>query len=406
MSSKKKDSKKLFENMNVEPEHANQELPESTPVPEEDVAETKEAAKNEVSEPVVPSTGIPPEESPDTNQEGESADEILEDVRRSLIEEEEAHEKAEQPKWWKRIGKGSRKKAVEQELPKVVEEIDLPGLDTTETKETNEEVNQELVLEQEPDPIDELIDMLDKEETSRKQPVVEETPSEPEKVVDLEELKKQAFQPRSSTEQAEDLTQVRSIALEGGEEVFVEVESTKQDPLEERLTAMENAVKPYRQYIYFGIAVLGVVMAVIAGAILFNVYKQSVATPPAPVDVSDLPYPTSVSLPGGWSFQLGKGMLDAGQWNPQGAEWLQGTEVCRWVSLPWSRQLEAVIRTLNPDDPIDLGMSNNDVLTYQVSDIKQMSPEEMQQLDSNKPCLLIILAEPKAEKRWVLTALP
>ena len=406
MSSKKNDSKKLFENLHVEPEHANQKLPESTPVPEESVAETNEAAKNEVSEPVVPSTGMPPEDSHKTHEEGESADEILEDVRRSLIEEEESHEKAEQSKWWKRIGKGSRKKAVEQEAPKVLEEIDLPGLDTTETTETNEEVKPQLALEQELDPIDELINMLDKEETAKKQPVIAETPPEPEKVVDLEELKKQAFQPRPSTEQGEDLTQVRSIALEGGEEVFVEVESTKQDRLEERLTAMENAVKPYRQYIYFGIAVLGVVMAVIAGAILFNVYKQSVATPPPPVDVSDLPYPTSVSLPGGWSFQLGKGLLDAGQWNPQGAEWLQGTEVCRWVSLPWSRQLEAVIRTLNPDDPIDLGMSNNDVLTYRVSDIKQMSPEEMQQLDSNKPCLLVILTEPKAEKRWVLTALP
>ena len=271
----------------------------------------------------------------------------------------------------------------------------------------DEEIKQEPALEEDLDSIDDLIDLLDKEETAKKQVVVyEEKPTEPEKAVDIEELKKQAFQPRPASEQDEDLTQVRSVALEGGEEVFVEVQSTKQDPLEERLTAMENAVKPYRQYIYFGIAVLGVVIAVFAGTVLFNVYKQSVAAPPTQVVVSNLPYPTSVSLPGGWSFQLGRGALDSGQWNPQGAEWLQGTEVCRWVSLPWSRQLEAVIRTLNRDDPIDLGMSNNDLLKYKVSSIEQMSPVEMQQLDSNKPCLLIILAEPEAEKRWVLTALP
>jgi hypothetical protein len=51
-------------------------------------------------------------------------------------------------------------------------------------------------------------------------------------------------------------------------------------------------------------------------------------------------------------------------------------------------------------------MSNNDKLVYKVYSIKQMSPEEMQNLDSNSPCLLIVLAEPGAEKRWVLTSLP
>ena len=122
--------------------------------------------------------------------------------------------------------------------------------------------------------------------------------------------------------------------------------------------------------------------------------------------MSNLPYPTSVRLPGGWSFNLGKGALQEGQWHPAGAEWLQGTEVCRWVALPWSRQLEAVIRTLNADDPIELGMSNNDVLTYKVYSIEQMKPAEMQELDSNTPCLLIVLAEPEVEERWVLTALP
>jgi hypothetical protein len=148
-------------------------------------------------------------------------------------------------------------------------------------------------------------------------------------------------------------------------------------------------------------------MAVIAGLVLFNLYQQSVAAPPTePVVVSNLPFPTSVSLPGGWTFKLGRGALDSGQWNPKGAEWLQGTEVCRWVALPWSRQLEAVVRTLNREDPINLGMSNNDQLTYKVYSIQQMSPEEMQSLDSNTPCLLIVLAEPDAEKRWVLTAIP
>jgi hypothetical protein len=224
-------------------------------------------------------------------------------------------------------------------------------------------------------------------------------------VPDLEELKKQAFQPRPVPLQDE--TEVRSIALEGDEEVFVEVDSKPQDQLEDRLSAMENALKPYRRYINFGLAFLGLVMAVIAALVLFNVYQKTVAASAPEQPVSNLPYPISVSLPGGWMFNLGKGSLTArGSWDPQQAEWLQGTEVCRWVSLPWSKQLEAVLRTLNPDDPIELGMSNNDKLVYKVYSIKQMSPDEMQKLDSNTPCLLVVLTEPDAEKRWVLTALP
>ena len=406
MSSKKKASKKLFEGMSVEPERADQVLPESTQVPEEHAAaETTDQVESAGEEAPVPTTDVAPQDQPQAEREESSTDDILEDVRRSLIEEEQVQE--EERPWWKRIGRGSRKKVVEQEPAEPVEEIDLPNLEVTETAPTSEEAGLEPEPEPELDPIDELIDMLDKEETAKQEAVVEETPPEPEPVVDIEELKKQAFQPRAASEQDEDISEVRSVALDGGEEVFVEVQTTRQDPLEERLSAMENALKPYRRYINFGLAALGLVMAVIAGLVLFNLYQQSVAAPATqPVVVSNLPFPTSVSLPGGWTFKLGRGALDNGQWNPKGAEWLQGTEVCRWVALPWSRQLEAVVRTLNREDPINLGMSNNDQLTYKVYSIQQMSPEEMQGLDSNTPCLLIVLAEPDAEKRWVLTAMP
>lgn len=401
MSSKKNESKKLFDGMPVEPEHAQPQNSESAPVPEEHEEESLNEQTNTAEEPVVENLQAPAENQVTAKQEDSSADDLLEDVRRSLIEDEATQEQQDQPKWWKRIGKGSRKSAPKQEPAK--EQTSLPTVEPVEAAaepiaETEEDV----------DSIDDLIDLLSKEETAitaPKPPVEEEAPPEPEKVVDIDELKKQAFQPRSAA-QEEDLTEVRSIALEGDEEVFVEVESKRQDPLEERLAAMENALKPYRRYINFGLAFLGLIMAVIAGLVLFNIYQRSVTVAPPPVVESNLPFPTSVSLPGGWTFKLGKGSLTEGQWNPQGAEWLQGTEVCRWVALPWSRQLEAVVRTLNANDPIQLGMSNNDILTYNVYSVEQMSPEEMQELDTNTPCLLIVLAEPEAPERWVLTALP
>lgn len=343
-------------------------------------------------------------------EDKENPDDLLEDVRKSLLEEEAQEE--EHPKWWRRIGRSSRRKKVDQEVPKAPEEINLPALGALQAADAAADAGETKEPDEYQEQLDALIDLLDQDEEPVEKdialapPEPEMTPEpEPEKPVDIEELKKQAFQPRP--EQEENLTEVRTIALEGDEEAFVEVEARPQDPFAERLDAVENALKPYRRYINFGFAFLGLIMAILAAFVIFNVYQRSVVQN-APTEVpSNLPFPTSVSLPGGWQFTLGKGSLTAeGSWNPAGAEWLQGTEVCRWVALPWNRQLEAVIRTLNRDDTIELGMSNNDNLIYKVYTIEQLSPEEMRELDSNSPCLLIVLAEPDTEKRWVLTALP
>jgi len=85
---------------------------------------------------------------------------------------------------------------------------------------------------------------------------------------------------------------------------------------------------------------------------------------------------------------------------------LEGTEVCRWVAIPWNRQLEAVVRTMTQNDTIELGMSNNDKLKYNVYAIQQMTLADMQKLDSNTPCLLLMLAQQDSDKRWVVTSLP
>jgi hypothetical protein len=340
---------------------------------------------------------MPADESKASNED------LLADIRRSLIEEQ-SDKAQKETKWWRRIGRKAKKIAPEE--PPVPVEIDLPP--TPASSEVLEEQQLKNEPEEDVDQIDDLIGLLKAEkdlavvDSSAVQEV--EAPPEPEPELDFEELKKQAFRQRTESEDSEDFTDVRSVALEGGEEVLVEVDTKAPDALEERLTAFENALKPYRLYINIALAVLGVVMAVFASLIIVRVYQ---ASRPQPVEeVSNLPYPAGVSLPGGWSFKLGKGTLQNGKWDPQGAEWLEGTEVCRWVALPWSRQLEAVVRTLNPNDPIELTMSNNDKFVYQVYSVKQLTPEEMQKLDSNSACLLLILTQPDAEKRWVLTALP
>ncbi len=436
---KKKEIKQIFENMELESSEANQNSsepqqeqaqPSEIPVGDEEKLEQRLMSEGEpegqpetstvedqpATAGLVPDTGLGSREPPKPEAEEDNPDDLLEDVRKSLLEEDAEEHK--EPKWWQRFGKSSKRKNGEEETPQHQEEINLPALSALQATTQEADAAPAPGTDEYQEQLDELIDMLDTEDEPAAQesavvlhgteiPREPETAPEPEKPLDLEELKKQAFQSRPTETGEENLTDVRSIALEGEEEVFVEVEAKSPDQLDERLSAVENALKPHQRTINLAFAFLGIVMAAVAAFLLYNAYQRSVVqAQPTPVP-SDVPYPTTVGLPGGWQFALGRGSLTAdGSWNPSGAEWLQGTEVCRWVALPYSRQLEAVVRTLNAKDPIELGMSNHDKLTYSVYSVQQMTPEQLLKTDSNKPCLLIVLAEPNAEKRWVLTALP
>jgi hypothetical protein len=393
MTNKNSESKQ-FNEMENESAAANKETTPS--VPAESESTSSDMSPQETVE-------LSSEEQISSDTENESgSDDLLEDVRRSLIEEEETDKHKKEAKWWRRIGR--KQKSVEPEPSPPIVEIDLPA--TSLQADLLQDQTQSPESEKYEDEINDLIDMLEVEspESDAEPSAVAadaEILPEPEPEIDFEQLKEQAFRPRTADDVESD---VRSIALEGGEEVFVEVESRPADTFKERREALENALKPYRSFIYVTLAVFGVFLAVILSFLIFNAYQQS---RPQPVkEVSNLPYPVAVSLPGGWSFNLGRGTLQAGKWEPSGAEWLEGTEVCRWVSLPWSQQLEAVLRTLNPNDPIELVMSNNDKLIYGVYSIDEITIEEIQKVDSSSPCLLLILTGADSETRWVLNAKP
>jgi hypothetical protein len=101
-------------------------------------------------------------------------------------------------------------------------------------------------------------------------------------------------------------------------------------------------------------------VVLLAGILTLSNFTAAVAppvAPPAPTARINAPFPTQVILPGGWSFNLTPGTLRDGFWANQGAEWLQGSEITRWVALPWSKQLEAVVVTFGPDEQIELVMT-------------------------------------------------
>ncbi|HLA07462.1 MAG TPA: hypothetical protein VJ022_08465 [Anaerolineales bacterium] len=410
--------KKIYNNTEIEPADSPVEAKGTThdrvevlppgSIPTEEPAGLP--GNDEISSSSVSDSTIPLSSSPDSlvNPKKEvPVEDPLDDVRLSLIADETLEAEKKSKKWWRRNSKKSRKDTIVKTEGNFESLTDFPTGNNTSLDVVDERIQDENQRKEPLQEFDELIDMLvteiDEKAEGAGTPSVD-LPSEPEVSIDMDDLKKQVFQPRAAGEEPEISSEVRSVIMEDGEEIFVEVQSARQDTLTERVAAVENALKPYRRYIYFTIAFLGIVIAAGASLLLFNIYNQF--QPPEPVEEVSLPFPTSMSLPGGLNFALGKGTLTDGEWNPRGPEWLEGTEVCRWVAIPWSRQLEAVIRTLNPNDPIELVMSNNDKLVYKVYSVRQMNNEELQKVDTNSPCLLLVLAEADSEKRWVLTALP
>jgi hypothetical protein len=105
-------------------------------------------------------------------------------------------------------------------------------------------------------------------------------------------------------------------------------------------------------------------------------------------------------------FPLYQGAVNDGKWDPARAEWLTGTEVNRWVALPWSVQLEAVVRTLKLDDPVTLYMSNSASMVFKVKRVEQVPVDQISKLSSNRPSLLVILSKQEADTRWVVVAEP
>lgn len=386
---------------------------------ETDSQETESTPSEDVADPPVEEqtdeAPVQPEMLEEETPADMSPDDLLEDMRHSLIEESAAEEMKEDAKWWKRIVKGKRRKketdlqmhATVAASPKAVESGSLVD------EKAEQDAGQDEYVEQ----LDELIDMLEAEAEKdvvegevAPPPVDMEIRQEEKKereFIDVTELKKRVFNSHGTPEEEMSLSEVRSVALEdGGEDVFVEVEAKAADPWQERVWSIENALRPYRRYLNFIFVFVSLVMVLLVSASLYRLYLRSL--PPPPVEeVAQLPYPVRMNLPGGLSFNLGKGSLDEdGRWKPLRPEWLEGTEICRWIAIPYSRQLEAVVRTFNQEDQIELIMSNNDTLTYTVNSINQLSIEEMQEIDAGSPCMMLVLAQADAEKRWVVTAIP
>ncbi|MGB7874969.1 MAG: hypothetical protein WBL25_11350 [Anaerolineales bacterium] len=366
-------------------------------------------------------------------EESESArEDLLADVRRSLAQDEE---EVEQPRGFfdrirQLLGMSSEPKTEEIE-PQVQLEIE-PEVQE-DLQEDLQEVLDKLTVkpESEPEPkpkpkkkraennkqeekavqeffadLEALADIVPDED-------IQQEIEEQERAVEVpqvdEEVKVPKLPVKSKAEDEVDFEAVREVALEEYDETRTEPEE-RRAPLREVVRQTIRELRPVERFLLIGFGVVTIGVLFFSGIyIIANSISIPAPTPTVEVDISEIVHPTRLTLPGGWEFNLGQGRVsEQGEWTPNGAEWLVGTEISRWVALPWSLQLEAVLRTLKSDDQIELMMSNFDVLTFNVYSIQEITMEAILATDPTTPGLLVVLYndEEADGKFWVVTGLP
>ena len=139
--------------------------------------------------------------------------------------------------------------------------------------------------------------------------------------------------------------------------------------------------------------------------VLFKPVTPIVAPPVSKLDPS-IPIPQVVILPDNQTFELSLGGVTDGIWKPQEAEWLIDTEVPRWLSLPWSKDLEAAVLLYKENDPVQLRMNNGDIIVYRFQAVEEIAREELYLFHAYTADLMIMLFKPRGETCLVLVSIP
>ena len=240
-------------------------------------------------------------------------------------------------------------------------------------------------------------------------PDPEPVPSIPEQSApEMEEIKPRGSEvlraDPATEERDKNFEAIRDVALENYEDSpFLADNEQPVVSRRQNFKAFVRGLKPFERTLILVVAGLIIVAGMASlGFMVINAQVARQAALPTP----DLPYPVRVTLPGGWEFKLARGTVIDDQWSPTWAEWLQGTEICKWVALPWSLQLEAVVRSFKADDVIELTMSNTDSLKFKVLSIENVPVDQIATLNRKTASLLLILVNKDSDTRWVVTAIP
>jgi hypothetical protein len=212
----------------------------------------------------------------------------------------------------------------------------------------------------------------------------------------------------SAEEDTAALNDMRSTAMEGYDPstAFPTADEAEDDSILQK-TIKWIADPRHQMKVVLGVSILvGVILLAATSIYLIqrSALSRSTAQMPASNPPGGMPYPIGLRFPGGWYFQLSSASMKEGQWEPQTAEWLQGAEIRRVIGVPWNRQSEAVVRSFEPGNTIELQMSNGDVLLYSIQSVSQVSSTDTNVLISYQPSMVVVLFQPSASSRWVVVS--
>lgn len=111
--------------------------------------------------------------------------------------------------------------------------------------------------------------------------------------------------------------------------------------------------------------------------------------------------PASIEM-AGFAFVLTAGSPANGTWQPNGAEWLQGTELRRVISVPYSPDLLNALFAMSNQDSITLRLRGGLVVNYALVEVVRVSRTEIDILQAAKPSIAVILHGEDSNARWVV----
>jgi hypothetical protein len=107
-----------------------------------------------------------------------------------------------------------------------------------------------------------------------------------------------------------------------------------------------------------------------------------------PTKVND---PASIEI-GSTSFVLGRGTLKKGAWDPDQAEWLEGTEIRRVVAIPKDNLAKPIVE----GDLLRVRIRSGEIVTYKVVAIDEVQRTQIEVLFSLEPSLVVVLYDDTA----------
>lgn len=105
----------------------------------------------------------------------------------------------------------------------------------------------------------------------------------------------------------------------------------------------------------------------------------------------------------GFAYILTTGSVNNGLWEPRGAEWLQGTELRRVVTVPYNEELLQSLFSISTKETIKLRLRSGEIVQYNLSEVARVGQTEIEVLSAPYPSIVIILhGEEASDTRWVV----